>query len=460
MLTALENPYNERTTWQYDALGRVTTMTYGNGAIAEYDYDAASRLTALRNLKADRSVLSIFTYTYDAVGNRTQVEEANGEIVTWSYDEIYQLTREQRSGANSYDITYTYDAVGNRLTKEEGGVVTTYSYDTANQLNYFEDNAGRTTFSYDANGNTSLELRPNGDRITYTWDIENRQTKVELPASVVNTITLDGDGKRRSIEDSAGLRRMVWDGENILTELNNAGATLAAYTLAPEGYGELVSQRRSGATSFHHFDALGSTERLTDNAATTLVQYLYRAFGQQTVLSGSSANRFTWVGKLGYYRQADASDYWVRARIMNSHVGRWRSRDPQLPNLFVSHPYCYCRNQPATCTDPSGLFCWRDFEKCFLCFGAMSCVIGCVTGACAACVGGVIIGCIPAGAGFIACARMGVILCWHLACAPTVKACLIGCLARIAQTIGFCWYKARGECSSCRQRSCTDFLGL
>ena len=357
LLSALENPYNERTTWQYDPLGRGTTMTYANGAIAEYDYDGASRLTALRNLKADRSALSIFTYTYDAVGNRTRVEEANGDVVTYSYDEIYQLTRERRSGANAYDTTYTYDAVGNRLTKEEGGAITTYSYDAANQLGYFEDNAGRTTYSYDANGNTSLELRPNGDRVTYTWDIENRQTKVELPTSVVNTITLDGDGKRRTIEDSAGLRKLIWDAENILLETDLNNATAAAYTLAPENYGALISQRRSGATSFNHFDALGSTNKLTDNNAALLIEYLYHAFGQQSVLSGSSANRFTWVGKLGYYRQADADDLWIRARVFNPVKGRWLSRDP-IPQMLPSDTYRYSLNQPLQLVDPAGLI-WR-----------------------------------------------------------------------------------------------------
>jgi hypothetical protein len=32
---------------------------------------------------------------------------ANGDRVTWSYDSLYRLTREQRSGANAYDMTYT-----------------------------------------------------------------------------------------------------------------------------------------------------------------------------------------------------------------------------------------------------------------------------------------------------------------------------------------------------------------
>jgi hypothetical protein len=104
-------------------------------------------------------------------------------------------------------------------------------------------------------------------------------------------VTLDGDGKRLSIEglpgglpapgrghgrtprDSDGLRYIGWDGENIIGEADASLVTIVRYTLAPEVYGSLLSQRRSGATSFHHFDALGSTDRLTDSSANTLISY-------------------------------------------------------------------------------------------------------------------------------------------------------------------------------------------
>jgi RHS repeat-associated protein len=347
------------TTWQYDVLGRVTTMSYANGAVAENDYDVASRLIALRNLKADRSVISIFTYSHDAVGDRLGVEEANGDLVTWSYDEIYQLIREQRTGDNAYDITYTYDEVGNRLTKLSEGVVTTSSYDAANQLLTAEDDTGITTFSYDANGNTISEEKPSGDLTTYIWDAENHMTNVELPASVVNTITLDGDGKRRTIEDSSGLKKLIWDRENILIETDSDNATTAAYTLAPEAYGSLVSQRRSGATSFHHFDALGSTNKLTDADEATVVEYLYKAFGEQSVLAGSSANPFTWVGKLGCYWQSDSVDYWIRARVLEPVIGRWNRRDPLCgqSGISIEDSNCYVclDNSPISRNDPSGL---------------------------------------------------------------------------------------------------------
>jgi len=353
LLSTLLNPFAETTTWVYDVLGRVTTMTHANGTVAEHDYDAGGNLTALRNLKSDRSVLSIFSYSYDNVGNRNGVAEANGDLVTWSYDNSYQLTREQRSGSNAYDVTYTYDSVGNRLTKLEGGVTTTYTCDVANELLTSEDSSGVTTFSYDANGNTLTQTTPALAITTYTWDIENHQTKVELPSSVINTITLDGDGKRRTIEDSAGLKKLIWDAENILAETNSGNSTVAQYNFEPEEHGMLVSQRRSGATSFHHFDALGSTNKLTDSSVNSLAEYLFRAFGIQTILSGSSLNHFTWVGQLGYYSDQDATNYWVRMAIVSPLLGRRLERDPHAANGLSM--FAWVGNNPITAIDPSGL---------------------------------------------------------------------------------------------------------
>jgi hypothetical protein len=43
----LVRPTAERATWVGDGIGWVTTMTHGNGALAEHDYDVASRVTAV-----------------------------------------------------------------------------------------------------------------------------------------------------------------------------------------------------------------------------------------------------------------------------------------------------------------------------------------------------------------------------------------------------------------------------
>ena len=62
--------------------------------------------------------------------------------------------------------------------------------------------------TYDANGNTEV-INAAGDRTTYAWDPENHITKVEWPTGTLNTMTYDGDGKRRRTEDSDGLGNII-----------------------------------------------------------------------------------------------------------------------------------------------------------------------------------------------------------------------------------------------------------
>ena len=326
-LTSLLNPFSERTTWVHDALSRASTLTLANGAVTTYAYDAAGRLTLLRNTKSDGTTVSSFEYANDSVGNRTGVLEGNGDRVTWSYDALYQLTRERRDGASSYDITYSYDGVGNRLTKVDAGQTTTYTYDEGNELTVELAPAGtRTTYSYDNNGNTTVKNAA-GSSTTYTWDGENRLTKIESADGIL-TMTYDADGLRRKKEEASAVANFIWDGQKVLLETNAADSTVVQYALSRGPYGSLVSQRRGGASSFYHFDALGSTDRLTNAAGTATDSYTYYAFGEQRASSGSTTNPYRYVGRLGYY--ANGSDLlYLRARYYGQTAGRFLSRDPE-----------------------------------------------------------------------------------------------------------------------------------
>lgn len=255
--------------------------------------------------------------------------------------------------------------MGNRTVKLEGGTRTTYSYDNANQLSVEYTPSARTTYTYDANGNTSA-INAAGSRTTYTWDIENHPTLVQLPGGVRNTMTYDGDGKRRHFQESSRDRTLIWDGENIRDEINVGDSLWAVHTLAPRGYGEMIARRAGGVTSFYHFDAVGSTDRMTDSSQDTVISYLYRAFGEETILSGSNSNRFTWVGRLGYYRQTDSDDFWVRARVYRPTTGRWASREAPPVAIrqgsMVEHPYAYCEGNPVSRVDASGLW-WKSLHR-------------------------------------------------------------------------------------------------
>jgi RHS repeat-associated protein len=295
------------------------------------------------------------------------VVTASRDRGTWSYDGIYQLVREQRSGTNSYDVSYSYDALGNRLMKLDGGVATTYSYDGANQLEYEETPSARTTFSYDANGNMTV-TDAGGSLTTSTWDFENMCVAMALPSGARNTFAYDAALKRRSAEDSAALVRFVHDGENVLLETDGSAATQVSYTLEPAGYGNLISQRRGSDSSWHHFDALGSTDRLTDASESELASYVQTAFGEPKATTGSHPNRLRWIGRLGYRWEPDTGQYDVRRRRYDPQRGRWITRDP-LADVAQNHQlngtavYRYAVDNPVNQRDPSGLVCTLDFTQ-------------------------------------------------------------------------------------------------
>ncbi len=353
-ISNLTNPEVQVTSWSYDAASRNTRQAMANGVTVSYTYDSADRLLVLANLGAG-TTLSSFAYSYDSVGNRTQVVEADGSAVTWSYDRTSQLTNENRTGTASYNITYAYDPVGNRTLMVNDGALTTQTYNAANELSTSQTSSGVTTYTFDGDGNLLSGLVLGSQRTTNTWDAENRLTNVALPSGTVDTFTYNGDGQRVQKQDSGGTTNHVWDMQNISLETNSSGTTLAAYTLSPDTFGSLLSQNRGGVTSFYLCDALGSARQLANQSGTVTDSYVYDSFGNLVASSGTTSNPFRYVGRTGYYWDADlASRYFARARYLDSSRGLFLSRDPRgwpKPWLF----YAYCLNNPSILTDPSGL---------------------------------------------------------------------------------------------------------
>jgi len=126
------------------------------------------------------------------------------------------------------------------------------------------------------------------------------------------------------------------------------------YTLQPEVYGNLISQRRSGTTSFYLFDGLGSTTQLANSTGSATDSYLYDSFGNILLASGTTTNWFRYIGQLGYYYDIDLAKYYIRARTYDPASGRFLSRDPiGLRNGGITL-YDYVRSNPIQFTDPSG----------------------------------------------------------------------------------------------------------
>lgn len=353
--TLVINPQGERTTWQFDANSRVAVQRLANLIRVSYAYDDADRLVRLANLTSTGATITSYRDAWDPANNRLARVEQDGTLVTWSYDATYQLTRERRNGANSYDTTYACDPAGNRRFKLDNAIRTTYSYDVANQLQKYVDNTGTTTFGFDATGNQRFQQSPSSGTTTNTWDYENRLTKVALPSGVLNTFAYNGDGQRVQRKDSSGTSKQIWDDQKIVEETDQTNAVQVVYTQSTGEYGDVVSQRRSGVGRYFLFDPLFSTIRLTDGSQNATDSYLFKAFGESLLGAGPTTNPFRFVGGQGYYSDADLSWNSLREREYAASVARFLSVDPLRFDGNAVSWYLYASNNPLSLQDPSGM---------------------------------------------------------------------------------------------------------
>jgi RHS repeat-associated protein len=166
------------------------------------------------------------------------------------------------------------------------------------------------------------------------------------------TFAYNADGQRVARETETAERKFVYDARKLLAE-TDSGVTTVSYDFSMhDEFGELVSRRHVGGTEHHQFDALGSTDRVTDSSEFTTDTYVYGAFGDVHSRTGTSESPLTFVGQLGYYAEPALGLYFLNARYYDLAAGQFISCDPIAADVT---PYRYVRNGPVNAADPSGL---------------------------------------------------------------------------------------------------------
>jgi RHS repeat-associated protein len=174
--TAVADPAGRTTVFGYDPLGRLTSITAPDNSITRVWYDSLNRRTRLEEPQVAAS-----TYTYDAVGN-VRSTTTRGRTTTFAYDALNRVYLKQPQGETP--VTYTYDEAA------------------------YENGEGRLTTVVDASGTTHMAYSPTGKlkgfsrRIdgkdfsqAFAFDRADRMTQVTYPnGSLAEYRYTDGGG--------------------------------------------------------------------------------------------------------------------------------------------------------------------------------------------------------------------------------------------------------------------------
>jgi len=284
-----------QTSYQRDSLGRITQINEiveGSNTKKNYAYDIAGRLW-----KVWRNDTLISTYTYDPNGNRiTHITPTSAD--SGAYDSQDRMI--------SYgNAQYIYSKNGELQKKIEGTDTTSYTYD------YF--------------GNLTKVIMPNGDRIDYIIDGQNRRIGKKLNGQIV--------------------KRWIYSGQlSPVAELDSAGNVIARFA---GGY-----MVKGGNTYQLVRDHLGSVRMVVDVTTGTIAQKLeFDEYGNIITDINPDFQPFAYAGGL-YETQTKLVRF--GARDYDVGPGRWTSKEP-IGFLGSNNFYTYGFNEPVNSSDKNGL---------------------------------------------------------------------------------------------------------
>ena len=304
--------------YEYTPAGQVSRTIDGNGNAVQYRYNSLGKISE----RIDQLGFTE-TFRYDEEGNLSlhidrdgrqlqracnvfgqpvyeKASDAEGKhtnISTWHYDSLGRVTRAVCDG-KSYE--YIYDAYGNLKEKRSNGKrLVSYTHDRAGQITEIRDPAGVCTrYEYDILGRRSRIFNDDGLEVRYGYDALNRIRHIRYGNGVETAYTYDGDGNIRTLETRAGENVLLsfayrYDGNGNRTAKTGmqAGVTLGGVTseitagnnaldlsYAYDVRGQLLEERRNGASVCYAYDKAGNRIRKTDVQGE--IRYLYNEKNQ------------------------------------------------------------------------------------------------------------------------------------------------------------------------------------
>jgi RHS repeat-associated protein len=205
-----DSNYNYLTSYGYDTLDNLTSVTQGAQPSRNFNYDSLKRLTSANNPES-----GTITYHYDSNGNLTQKTDARSVTSNMSYDALNRLTYKSYTdgtAAVEYHYDTYYQGVGRISYIYDGGAGQSMDmggYDAmgrplGRQQAFWNGSAWKyyqTWCSYDLAGHLTWMQYPSGHTVNYKYDAAGRLADSGGTAAFTGNL---GDGAPRNYDSISG----------------------------------------------------------------------------------------------------------------------------------------------------------------------------------------------------------------------------------------------------------------
>ena len=276
----------------YDSWNRVQTMTYPDGEVVTYHYNAAGQVESMTSNKQGRQSVIVDRIGYDKEGHTVYTKLGNGTETTYTYDkqrERLQVMNLTADGQTVMENRYRYDAVDNILgitnaanptsltklnkAKLGGRSSHTYEYDELNRLVHASGKAKCASYDMVMSFGQMSEPLTKVQKVdstttaksynfAYKYEDSNHPTAPTLIGHDHYTYDANGNPTLVTNDSTNTTREMYWDEDNRLMVLSDNGKT-SRYTYNAAGerimksYGTMEGVYINGAPqgiTFHETD--------------------------------------------------------------------------------------------------------------------------------------------------------------------------------------------------------------
>jgi RHS repeat-associated protein len=322
----------------YNARNQIITKELSNGVVTNYTYDTEKLL--LDRIYTQN--LQDLNYDFDNVGNILEIEDnVLNSVKTYGYDDLDRLTSAGMSinSVLTYQRDFTYDQYGCIHQVDENSVtISSYSYNVTPF--HAPGTYNGDSLDYDNNGNLIED-----EDFIYVYNDANQLSEVRYSgnSSLVEKYWYDANGKR--------VKKQNADGEftyyiNKYYEIDNGNAT--SYFFRDD---ERIAKQTAGGMEWYLSDHLGSTTLLVNESGAEVERTEYFPYGQ--VQSGGLEK----YGFTGQENDANTGLMYYGARYYSPEYRVFVQPDTMLPDPYnpqALNRYSYCLNNPVRYTDPSG----------------------------------------------------------------------------------------------------------